>query len=216
MIAPYKLNRPRIILFSSLALLTLYVFIIGELLFFLSGNPEIHRYKVMSWLLVPHAILGAIALTIGPFQFSSNLRTKNIALHKKLGKIYIISILSAVPFAILINIYYPIPGAKATFAFENIAQALVWGTTALMAWIAASKRQITIHKMWAARSYGVTLIFVLSRIYNPMQLFIEKADINDFSHFLWLLLVLALIIPDLLVFNKELFRTKKYKNKTRQ
>jgi len=41
-----------------------------------------------------------------------------------------------------------------------------------------------------------------------MELFIEKPDINDFAHFLWLLIVLALIIPDILVFGKELFASK--------
>lgn len=57
----------------------------------------------MSWLLVPHALLGSIALVIGPFQFSTRLRAKNIDLHKILGKLYIISILLAIPFAILID-----------------------------------------------------------------------------------------------------------------
>ena len=150
-----------------------------------------------------------IALVTGPFQFSTTLRRNNLPLHKKLGKIYIIAILLAMPFAIMLNIYYLIPGAKLTFAFENIMQALVWAITAAMAWLAASRRQITIHKMWAARSYGVTLVFVLSRIYNPLQLFMKNPDINDFSHFLWFLLVFALIVPDMLVFSKELFGAKK-------
>jgi uncharacterized membrane protein len=163
----------------------------------------------MSWLLVPHGMLGLVALVIGPFQFSTTLRRNNLSLHKKLGKIYIIVILLAMPFAIMLNIYHPIPGAYGTFAFENITQALIWATTAAMAWLAATKRQITIHKMWAARSYGITLVFVTSRIYNPLQLFMKNPDINDFSHFLWFLLVLSLVVPDMLVFSKELFSSRK-------
>lgn len=203
------LNRPRVILFSILALLAIYVLVVQEFLYLSGAQADLTRYKSQALFLVPHAILGMIALAIGPFQFSTTLRKNNIKLHKKLGKIYIIAILSAFPFAILLNIYYPIPTAKATFAFENITQALVWATTASMAWVAASRRQITIHKMWAARSYGVTLVFVLSRIYNPIQLFVKNPDINDFSHFLWFLLVFALIVPDMLVFKKELFSAKK-------
>lgn len=210
MIQALKIHRWKITLFLSLAALTVYV-LLGELPILTGTGEGIEHYRNMAWLLVPHALLGSIALVIGPFQFSTQLRARNLALHKKLGKLYVLCILFAVPFAILININYPIPGARATFAFQNIVQALVWGTTAAMAWVAAAKRQITIHKMWAARSYGVTMVFVLSRIYNPMELFIEKPDINDFAHFLWLLVVLGLIIPDLIIFNKELFFSRKPK-----
>ncbi len=214
MISLKTLNKPRILLFSILAILSLYVLVVQELLFLIgAGAVDLARYKSMSWILVPHGMLGMIALLTGPFQFSTTLRKNNLPLHKKLGKIYIIAILSAMPFAIMLNIYHPIPGAKITFAFENIMQALVWATTAAMAWLAASRRQITIHKMWAARSYGVTLVFVLSRIYNPLQFFMKNPDINDFSHFLWFLLVFALVVPDMLVFSKELFGVKKIHTK---
>ncbi len=201
-------NRNRVILFSILAILTLYV-VYTELDFFGSASPELHRYKEMSWILIPHGLLGMIALVAGPFQFSGTLRKQRLKLHRKIGKIYIFSILLATPFAILLNLWYRIPGANVTFVFENITQALVWAFTASMAWLAAWRRQITIHKMWAARSYGLTMVFVLSRIKNPMTLIMDKPDINDFAHFLWLLIVLALIIPDLLVFSKELFAGKK-------
>lgn len=206
----YKLNPARTVLFSILALLSLYVFY-SIVTFYLNKDSDTTRLQSMSLILVPHGILGIIALVIGPFQFSSTLRARNIKLHRAMGKIYIIAILLSFPFAILLNIYYPIPGAKITFIFENITQASVWAVTALLAWIAAYKRQINIHKMWAARSYGVTLVFVLSRIYDPMTLMIDKPDINDFSHFLWFLLVFALIIPDVILFNKELFGPGKFK-----
>jgi len=207
------LNRNRVILFSLLALFTLYV-AYTEFTFFGDNHSDLSHYNAMKWILIPHGLFGLIALVIGPFQFSTTLRKKNIKLHKRIGKTYIITILLAAPFAILLNIYYPIPGAKITFAFENFTQALVWAITAAMAWIAAYRRQINIHKMWAARSYGLTLVFVLSRIKNPMELLIAKPDINDFAHFLWLLIVLALIIPDMLVFSKELFGRKKLRTVT--
>jgi uncharacterized membrane protein len=203
------LNKPRVFLFSILALLSIYVFVVKELLYLSTAPADLARYKSMSWLLVPHGMLGLVALVIGPFQFSTTLRRNNLSLHKKLGKIYIIVILLAMPFAIMLNIYHPIPGAYGTFAFENITQALIWATTAAMAWLAATKRQITIHKMWAARSYGITLVFVTSRIYNPLRLFMKNPDINDFGHFLWFLLVLSLVVPDMLVFSQELFSSRK-------
>jgi hypothetical protein len=211
MIRLTSITKSKALLFSIIALLAAYVFVVNEFLY-LKDHPEsMVRYKSMSLLLIPHVIFGLIALITGPFQFSETLRKDNLKLHRRLGKIYIISILLAAPFVILLNIYYPIAGTKETLAFQNITQALVWAFTAGMAWLAASKRQIIIHKMWAARSYGITLVFVFSRIYNPMPLFIENSDTDDFTHFLWFLVVLALIIPDVLVFSKVLFSIKKKK-----
>lgn len=206
----YSLNRNRTILFSILAMATVYV-IYTEFVFFSDQHSDLTHYNTMRWLLIPHGLFGMVALLLGPFQFSTTLRKKNIKLHKSIGKTYIITILLAAPFAVLLNIYYRIPGATITFVFENITQAMVWAITALLAWIAAYRGQITIHKMWAARSYGLTMVFVLSRIDNPMRLFIPKPDINDFGHFLWFLIVVALIIPDVLVFSKELLGNKKVK-----
>ncbi len=203
-----NLNRSRVILFSILALLSIYV-LKEIILFYFDSTADHTRFVAMSWVLVPHGLLGMIALVVGPLQFSTTLRKKNIQLHKRLGKIYIFSILLSMPFAILLNLYYTIPGATATFIFENITQASVWAITAGMAWVAASRRQITIHKTWAARSYGMTLVFVLTRIYNPMPLFIENSTINDFTHFLWFMIVFSLVVPDLLVFSKELFGRRK-------
>ena len=164
----YSLNRNRTILFSILAMATVYV-IYTEFVFFSDQHSDLTHYNAMRWLLIPHGLFGMVALLLGPFQFSTTLRKKNIKLHKSIGKTYIITILLAAPFAVLLNIYYRIPGATITFVFENITQTLVWAITALLAWIAAYRRQITIHKMWAARSYGLTMVFVLSRIDNPMR-----------------------------------------------
>lgn len=121
----YSLNRNRTILFSILAMATVYV-IYTEFVFFSDQHSDLTHYNTMRWLLIPHGLFGMVALLLGPFQFSTTLRKKNIKLHKSIGKTYIITILLAAPFAVLLNIYYRIPGATITFVFENITQALVW------------------------------------------------------------------------------------------
>lgn len=40
-----------------------------------------------------HIILGGIALLIGWLQFNKKLRVKNLELHRKIGKIYVVSVL---------------------------------------------------------------------------------------------------------------------------
>lgn len=65
MIKAYQFNYKKVGLFSILALLTLYV-LSGELSILLGTDPNFERYKSMSWLLLSHALLGSIALVIGP------------------------------------------------------------------------------------------------------------------------------------------------------
>lgn len=199
-----NLNKPRAILFSVLALLTIQVFWVFERNN-LNDAETMKRFMTMALVLIPHGILGMVALVTGPFQFSTTLRKRNLRLHRRLGKVYITAVLLSAPLALFIAIFHPIPGANGTFLLEGIMQALVWGFTAGMAWVAIRRRNLLIHKIWAARSYGVTLIFVLSRVYDPAPLLKDNPDINDFGHFLWFLMVLALILPDILIFNKELF-----------
>lgn len=66
--------------------------------------------------------------------------------------------------------------------------------------------------MWAARSYGITLIFVFARVFKPIPFF-GNLTLDDLSHYLWFLIVMALVLPDLLIFSKELFGKRKPKNK---
>ncbi len=212
MIQLYKANRARTILFFVLALMVISSVINEEIPILFNKPADLERLKSMSWLLIPHILSSTIALVIGPFQFSSRIRSNNIRLHKKLGKLYIISIIIAAPFSILLNIYYPPPGSHMTFAFENITQGAIWLISALLAWLAAIKRQINLHKMWAARSYGMTLIFVFARVFKPIPFF-GNLSLADLSHYLWFLIVMALVLPDLLIFSKELFGNRKLKTK---
>jgi hypothetical protein len=43
----------------------------------------------VKWLLLPHGIGGALALLIGPLQFSNRLRARHLRLHRILGRFYI-------------------------------------------------------------------------------------------------------------------------------
>jgi len=59
MISLKALNRPRVFLFSIFAILSLYVLVVQEFLFLIgAGAADLARYKSMSWILVPHGMLG--------------------------------------------------------------------------------------------------------------------------------------------------------------
>lgn len=84
-----------------------------------------------------------------------------------------------------------------------MVQAVVWLLTTGVAWLAARNRQLGLHQIWMARSYGVTFTFVLSRSMSGLPLIRQLSD-EAYVHFLWVLLVSSLLIPELLLTSKWL------------
>ena len=96
LLAP-RSRRPRFktVLWISLGLTVLFVFITSEVLLF-TDYPMYHAYRLQviadRHLLVPHTLGGVIALLAGPMQFSSRLRQRHLKFHRILGRIYVGSV----------------------------------------------------------------------------------------------------------------------------
>src|SRR6201997_5937278 len=88
-------SRFKTILWVSLGLTVLFVFITSELLL-ITDYPMYHAYRLQviadRHLLIPHTLSGVLALLIGPIQFSSRFRKRYLKLHRVLGRIYVVSV----------------------------------------------------------------------------------------------------------------------------
>src|SRR5579864_303654 len=88
-------SRFKTVLWISLGLITLFVFITSEVLL-VTDYPMYHAYRLQviadRHLLIPHTISGVIALLAGPLQFSSRFRLHHLKFHRFLGRIYVISV----------------------------------------------------------------------------------------------------------------------------
>src|SRR5271155_6269451 len=88
-------SRFKTILWISLGLTALFVFITSELLL-VTDYPMYHAYRLQviadRHLLIPHTLSGVMALLIGPIQFSSRFRQRHLKLHRVLGRIYVVSV----------------------------------------------------------------------------------------------------------------------------
>src|SRR5277367_7144575 len=88
-------SRFKTILWTSLGLTALFVFITSEVLL-VTDYPMYHAYRLQviadRHLLIPHTLCGVIALLSGPMQFSSRLRQRHLKFHRVLGRIYVISV----------------------------------------------------------------------------------------------------------------------------
>jgi hypothetical protein len=155
-------SRFKTILWVSLGLTTLFVFITSEVLL-ITDYPMYHAYRLQviadRHLLIPHTLGGVIALLTGPMQFSSRLRQGHLKFHRVLGCIYVISVFIGASTGIALAAGRPsMPGTS--------MQAAAWIVCTTAAFITARNRQIAQHRQWMVRSYAVTFTFVFSRVLN--------------------------------------------------
>src|ERR1700734_634104 len=89
-------SRFKTILWVSLGLTTLFVFITSEVLL-VTDYPMYHAYRLQviadRGLLVPHTLCGTFALLAGPLQFSSRFRQRHLKLHRLVGRTYFICVI---------------------------------------------------------------------------------------------------------------------------
>ncbi len=155
-------SRFKTILWISLGLTALFVFITSEVLL-ITDYPMYHAYRLQviadRHLLIPHTLGGVIALLAGPIQFSSRLRQRHLKFHRVLGRIYVVSVFIAAATGVALANGRPgFPGTS--------MQAAAWVVCTTAAVITARNRQILAHRQWMARSYAVTFTFVSSRVLN--------------------------------------------------
>lgn len=155
-------SRFKTILWVSLGLITLFVFITSEVLL-ITDYPMYHAYRLQviadRHLLIPHTLAGTFALLIGPINFSSRIRQRYLQLHRILGRIYVVSVFVGSFTGIALAAGRPgLPGTS--------MQAAAWMVCTTAAFVTARNRQIAVHRQWMARSYAVTFTFVSSRVFN--------------------------------------------------
>jgi uncharacterized membrane protein len=163
LLAPQSVrSRFKVVLWISLGLTALFVFITSEVFLF-ADYPMYHAYRLQviadRHLLIPHTICGMVALLAGPVQFSSRLRERALKFHRVLGRTYVISVFIGAITGIALAAGRPgLPGTS--------MQAAAWMVCTTAALITARNRQIVQHRQWMARSYAVTFTFVSSRVLN--------------------------------------------------
>jgi uncharacterized membrane protein len=104
-----------------------------------------------------HVFGSAVALVLGPWQFSSRLRAARPKLHRWMGMTYL-----TVGVGPATTAYGGIPS---TLGFGCLA--LAWLYTANHAWGEARARNFAAHRRWMIRNFALTFAAVTLRIYLP-------------------------------------------------
>jgi uncharacterized membrane protein len=192
--------------FGVIGLCFLLVLWVDERFWFHAAtDPHLRRIAAYKGMLILHGLGGATALAAGTLQMSSRIRRAKPALHRLLGKIYIGAVCFSAPIALYVGIGLPEP---ATIQVEQFFQAGLWAGCALIAWACIRSGQMALHKTWMMRSYGFTLVFILSRVPDA---FISHYSDQFLSDMLWSLVIAALIAPELIQTTQTLWKIRSAK-----
>src|SRR5262249_55971681 len=89
--------RPKYVLFGVIDLMPSYVLVHNQSFLINRGHPAWQHYQPFKWYLLPHGIMGACALLLGPMQFSDRLRQRFAKFHRVVGRFYVAGVFFAAP-----------------------------------------------------------------------------------------------------------------------
>jgi uncharacterized membrane protein len=128
-----------------------------------------------AWLFL-HINGGSLALLMGPWQFWSGLRQRNLTVHRWTGRLYVFGVTIGIIGAVGLS-------ATSTFGWGFVTGirglALAWFVTTGMAYYTIRKGLVSLHKEWMVRSYVTTFAFVTFRFlqdYSPMSRLRPESD----------------------------------------
>lgn len=150
---------------------------------------QAHRIEVYA-----HIFTSAVALLLGPLQFSQALRARKPALHRWLGRAYLgLGVLPGGLAGLLIarNAY---GGMLSTLGFA--ALAIAWLYSGLRAYFAIRQRDIGTHRRWMIRNFALTLAAVTLRCYLPLSMLTAIPFEQAYPVIAWLCWVPNLLIAE--------------------
>jgi hypothetical protein len=197
-----KVNA-KYVVFSAIAVASVYVMYHNERFLVDSQHPAWQHYQSFKWWLLPHGVFGAIVLLFAPFQFSDRLRQRFTRAHRVMGRFYVVGALVLAPLGAYIQYFQERMGAPRSFTILGIVDAaLLIGTTAL-AFLFAYKRKIALHRQWATRSYAVALVFIGGRFVLGITGW-EALGIEIVQAIIWSCLALSVFLGDIAINWREI------------
>ncbi len=146
-----------------------------------------------------HVFGAAVALALGPFQFSSTLRDRRPVLHRRIGRLYLGVGVLVGGLAGLFMAFHAFGGLPSRLGFACLAVA--WLFSGSRAYLAIRARDFTAHRRWMVRNFALTFAAVTLRLYLPASVALGAAFDVAYPIIAWLCWLPNLIAAELL-FNR--------------
>jgi uncharacterized membrane protein len=200
---PVWVPRPKYFLFTVIAAMFLVVFYKDFHLIHPSA-VETEHYRSFKWWLVPHGITGALALFLGPLQFSKKLRQRHLNFHRLAGRTYVVGVAIAAPLGVYIEyVKYANGVGSLRLVIATLGFATLFMVTTGVGFIKIKQRAVQQHRRWMTRSFAVALIFLETRCIDQISwlnaLFQGASNLFESHHIadLWILIICAPIAAEI-------------------
>lgn len=123
-----------------------------------------------------HIIFGGVALLVGWSQFSKKWRVQYPRLHRRIGKLYVASVMLSAPAGIFIG-FHATGGIAAASGF--IILGIVWFSTTLKAFLHIKRGDVNGHWRMMVFSYAACFAAVTLRLWLPMLIAAYQGDFEQ-------------------------------------
>jgi uncharacterized membrane protein len=198
--------RLKLVLFAFIGLMLAYVVFHTEHFLIDPADPSWpHYYNIGRWLL-PHALIGALALALSFMQFSTHLRTRYTRFHRVCGRIYITSVCIVAPIGAYISVLDESIGYTASFIVASTILAVLWMFSTLMALWQTRAGRVEQHRQWMTRSLATALVFLEVRVIGGLSGW-EDAPASD-TVVIWACVALAYPFADMALQIENFLRSR--------
>ena len=172
---PTRAHRTLLIILSLIFLAGVIFIVQAAIPYFALDQKQFGVYWPRRWWLLAHVSMGIVALLSGPFQLWLGLTDQRPALHRRLGLIYMSSIVlsAGAAYYLAFNTDFGV-----VFGSGLAGLATAWLITTGLAFAAIRRQLFDQHREWMIRSYVVTTAFVTFRAVFPL---LQSGGIADAS-----------------------------------
>jgi len=189
--------RPKYLLFAFIGLMFAYVLRHNESFLVNARDPEWAHIHPFRWYLLPHAMMGACALLLGPLQFSDRLRQRFTKLHRVIGRFYVAGVFIGAPMGLYIQYYEERMGGTRSFSLAAGTDAALWVLTTAVALFFILKGKVQQHRQWMTRSYAVAIVFLEVRVVSGIFGFDDSNTAGE--TIVWMCVAFALLFADIVL-----------------
>jgi len=200
--------RSKYLLFGFIGLMVAYVLHHNEHFLIDAKDPEWAHIHTFKWWLLPHGLMGACALLLGPMQFSDRLRQRFTKFHRVVGRFYVAGVFVAAPLGFYIQHFEERMGGARSFSVAAAVDAILWMLTTGIAFAFILKGKVQQHRQWMTRSFAVAIVFLEVRVVLGVT-GLEKVGGGAFDEtVVWACLAFSLLFADIALQWQELRRTR--------
>ncbi len=196
----FKFQKTDILTFSiwALVLFITWTFMHGADHFLDLTQESLGKYYDYKWVLIAHIMAGGGAIISGMLQFWKKLRNYSWKLHRFVGFVYLLAVLTS-GFCAVILAFTTAYKVNLPYAFSLQVWVSVWVTSTFIAYYAAIKKKFQLHREWMIRSYIVTIAFVISGLIIKIPSIRQLGSFEEISPSLfWLGWAVPLFIYELI------------------